>query len=96
MATREVKIEHITKLVDEQDKSISLTDTKGRTLEHEKSPVVETVEEEEYNPATSVQPVQAFMSTNLNNKIATYQDLMERILMFFGWPSVSVPDLHRD
>lgn len=95
MATREVKIKHITKLVDEGDKSITLTDAKGRTLEHEKSPVVETVEEE-YNPATTVQPVQAFMSTNLNNKIATYQDLMERILMFFGWPSVSVPDLHRD
>lgn len=53
MATREVKIEHITKLVDEQDKSITLTDTNGRILEHEKSPYIETVEEE-YNPATTV------------------------------------------
>lgn len=36
------------------------------------------------------------MSTNLNNRIKNYQDLTDRILHFFGYPTVSVPDLHRD
>lgn len=36
------------------------------------------------------------MSTNLNNKIKTFSDLSKRILMFFGYPSVSVTDIHRD
>lgn len=36
------------------------------------------------------------MSTNLNNKITTFNDLSKRILMFFGYPAVSVTDIHRD
>lgn len=46
--------------------------------------------------ADEVRPVSAFMSTNLNNKIECYSDLMYRILMFFGYPAVSVSDIHRD
>lgn len=36
------------------------------------------------------------MSTDLNNKNKTYDDIAERILHFFGYPAVSVSDLHRD
>ena len=36
------------------------------------------------------------MSTNLNNKNKTYADIAERILHFFGYPAVSVSDIHRD
>ena len=36
------------------------------------------------------------MSTDLNNKNKTYDDISERILHFFGYPAVSVSDLHRD
>lgn len=63
-------------------------------MEHEKSPTYETVEEPD--ATLTVQPIEAFMSTNLNNKIKTFEDLMYRILYFFGYPSVSVTDLHRD
>lgn len=42
------------------------------------------------------QPLEVFMSTDLNNKIKTYDDLSERLLHFFGYPAVSVSDLHRD
>lgn len=43
-----------------------------------------------------VTPVQAFMSTNLNNKTKTFKDLAERILHRFGYPVVSITDVHRD
>ena len=44
----------------------------------------------------NMKPLEAFMSTDLNNKNKTYDDITERILHFFGYPAVSVSDLHRD
>jgi hypothetical protein len=43
-----------------------------------------------------VKPLEAYMSTDLNNKNKTYADIAERILHFFGYPAVSVSDLHRN
>ena len=43
-----------------------------------------------------VKPLEAYMSTDLNNKNKTYDDISERILHFFGYPAVSVSDLHRN
>ena len=42
----------------------------------------------------NVKPVQFYMSTNLNNKIKTYEDLSERILNMLGYPAVSISDIH--
>lgn len=56
----------------------------------------EVVEAEVINPACTVKPIEAYMSSNLNSKIKSYDDLTERILTHFGYPRVSVPDLHRD
>lgn len=51
----------------------------------------------DYTPEIcNVKPLEAFMSTDLNNKNKTYDDIAERILHFFGYPAVSVSDLHRD
>ena len=51
----------------------------------------------DYTPEIcNVKPLEAYMSTNLNNKIKTYDDLSERILHFFGYPAVSVSDIHRN
>ena len=51
----------------------------------------------EYMPEIcELKPLQVFMSTNLNNKNKTYADIAERILHFFGYPAVSVSDIHRD
>ena len=53
--------------------------------------------ETEYTPEVcDMKPLEAFMSTDLNNKNKTYDDIAERILHFFGYPAVSVSDLHRD
>ena len=53
--------------------------------------------ENEYTPEIcNVKPLEAYMSTDLNNKNRTYDDISERILHFFGYPAVSVSDLHRD
>lgn len=46
--------------------------------------------------ACIVHPVSAYMSTNLNNKNKTFKDVADRILHHFGYPSVSVTDVHRD
>lgn len=42
-----------------------------------------------------VKPVKAFLSTNLNNRNKTFQDLADRILRQLGWPMINIP-LHRD
>lgn len=43
-----------------------------------------------------ITPVQAYMSTNINNKTSTYEDLALKILNFLGYPAVGVTDIHRD
>lgn len=43
-----------------------------------------------------ITPIQAYMSTNLNSKIKTYEDIATRILNMLGYPSVGVTELHRD
>lgn len=51
----------------------------------------------DYTPEIcNVKPLEAYMSTDLNNKNITYDDISERILHFFGYPAVSVSDLHRN
>jgi hypothetical protein len=42
-----------------------------------------------------VQPLQAFLSTNLNNRNKTFNDISNRILRQLGYPSNTV-ELHRD
>ena len=51
----------------------------------------------DYTPEIcNMKPLEAYMSTDLNNKNRTYDDIAERILHFFGYPAVSVSDLHRN
>lgn len=45
--------------------------------------------------ACEVQPVSAFQSTNLNNKIDTYTELGDRIKRSLGWPLISL-EVHSD
>ncbi|NBW57844.1 hypothetical protein EBR43_08680 [bacterium] len=46
-------------------------------------------------PCTDVTPISAFQSTNLNNKICSYQRLGERIMRALGAPLVTV-EIHHD
>jgi len=43
----------------------------------------------------TVQPISAFLSTNLSSKIECYQSLGDRILRQLGWPLITV-QVHRD
>lgn len=43
-----------------------------------------------------ITPIEAYMSTNLNSKIKSYEDVATRILNMLGFPSVGITDLHRD
>lgn len=43
-----------------------------------------------------ITPIEAYMSTNLNSKLASYNDVATRILNMLGYPSVGVTELHRD
>lgn len=62
----------------------------------EKSGSIKTVEVENTSDVCKVTPISAYMSTSLNSKITSFDKLATRILNFLGYPSVSVPDLHRD
>lgn len=42
-----------------------------------------------------ITPVSAFLSTNLNNKLETYQQLGDRIKRAMGWPLISI-EIHPD
>ena len=43
-----------------------------------------------------ITPLEAYMSSNLNNKIKSYEDLTTRILNMLGYPATSVTDVHID
>ena len=43
-----------------------------------------------------ITPLEAYMSTNLNNKLKSYEDLTTRILNILGFPATSVTDVHLD
>jgi hypothetical protein len=45
--------------------------------------------------ACQITPISAFQSTNLNNKIETFNDLGDRIKRSLGWPVISV-EVHQD
>ena len=45
--------------------------------------------------ACTIQPLSAFLSTNLNNKIKTYDNLGDRIKRSLGYPLVSL-EIHTD
>lgn len=90
-----IEVEHVTKVVNEVNRGDIMEENRN-LIQTEDSPKVEVIEVEDRNPATEITPIQAFMSTNLNNRIKDYNDLSDRILHFFGYPAVAVPDLHRD
>ena len=78
----------------------------------ESGKVEETEEEEEQTPIPpnpnddqnddetpdicKITPLEAYMSTNLNNKLKSYEDLTTRILNILGYPATSVTDVHID
>lgn len=54
-------------------------------------------EEEDTTPdICKITPLEAYMSTNLNSKIKSYDDLTTRILNILGFPATSVTDVHID
>ena len=57
---------------------------------------VETADTVASSGVCEITPIQAYMSTNLNSKIKSYEDVATRILNMLGYPSVGVTDLHRD
>ena len=85
-------------LVDEPHKDIIKSElSKAITVHGENTAKTE-------NPTTSniitnvceITPIEAYMSTNLNSKLASYNDVATRILNMLGYPSVGVTELHRD
>lgn len=85
-------------LVDEPHKDIIKSElSKAITIHGENTAQTE-------NPTASniitnvceITPIEAYMSTNLNSKLASYNDVATRILNMLGYPSVGVTELHRD
>ena len=82
-------------LVDETTGSIIKTYDDSKVIHAEHSNVINNPIDKK-NAVCEITPIQAYMSTNLNNKIKTYEDIATRILNMLGYPSVGVTDLHRD
>ena len=83
-------------LVDERTGAIIKDYADKKTVYAENEIKVATGEKSTTSAVCEITPIQAYMSTNLNNKIKTYEDIATRILNMLGYPSVGVTDLHRD
>ena len=56
----------------------------------------DTNDSDEVPDVCKITPLEAYMSTNLNNKLKSYEDLTTRILNILGYPATSVTDVHID
>lgn len=99
-------------LMKSEDGFSSLVSSENDNLETEDSIIKEETEEvEETTPVPpnpneqseddtpdicKITPLEAYMSTNLNNKLKSYEDLTTRILNILGYPATSVTDVHID
>lgn len=54
------------------------------------------VEDDDVPDVCKVTPIGAYMSTNLNSQMHSFDKLATRMLNLLGYPSVAVTDLHRD
>lgn len=90
------KRELVEYLVDEEGNKI-LVNSREKWLGENSGTITEYQDEEEDLPdVCKVTPVDAFMSTNLNNRDTTFERLATRILNVLGYPAVAVTDIHRD
>lgn len=96
--TKTVTVETIEFLSDEESNRILRSEIEDR-LTSEKSGQITTREltdEEQLPDVCKVTPIEAYMSTNLNHQMSSYDKLATRMLNLLGYPSVAVTDLHRD
>lgn len=90
--TRET-IEH---LVDEEGNKF-IINGREKWLGENSGTITEYEDPEDETPdVCKVTPVEAYMTTNLNNRTTSYEKLATRILNFLGWPAVAVTDIHSD
>ena len=94
MADTTTETHHI--MVDEHTGAIIKDTNSNKTVYSEKGVEIVTTPKETVSAICEITPIQAYMSTNLNSKIKTYEDVATRILNMLGFPSVGITDLHRD
>lgn len=96
--TKTVTTETIEWIIDEEGNRILRSEAEDR-LQTEKSgkiTVTEVTDEDDLLDVCKVTPIEAYMSTNLNSQMTSYNKLADRMLNLLGYPSVAVTDLHRD
>lgn len=92
-----VTTETIEFLIDEEGNRILRSEVDDRlTSENSGKITTREVEEDTTPDVCKVTPIEAYMSTNLNSQISSYDKLATRMLNLLGYPSVAVTDLHRD
>ena len=83
-------------MVDERTGAIIKDNNTAKTIYTERGVETTTAPKSSTPAVCEITPIQAYMSTNLNSKIKTYEDIATRILNMLGFPSVGITDLHRD
>ena len=91
MATETTKTIEV--LVDETGRQFVSSGDKNQIISET---ITSSTKEKPQSSICEITPIEAYMSTNLNSKIKSYEDIATRILNMLGYPSVGVTDLHRD
>lgn len=82
-------------LTDENGRRI-LVNGRDKWLSENSGKITTHTVEDNLPDVCKVTPLEAYISTNLNNRNNSYNKLATRILNLLGYPSVAVTDLHRD
>lgn len=90
-----ITTEHLEYLIDENGKKV-LVNNREKWLSEDSGKITTREEVDETPDVCKVTPIEAYMSTNLNSQMTSYEKLGTRILNMLGYPAVAVTDLHRD
>ena len=77
-------------MVDERTGAIIKDNNTAKTIYTERGVETTTTPKSSTPAVCEITPIQAYMSTNLNSKIKTYEDVATRILNMLGFPSVGI------
>lgn len=91
-----ITTEHLEFLVDEETGRRVLTSNREKWLSEGSGKITTREVVDDTPDVCKVTPIGAYMSTDRNSKITSYEKLATRILNVLGYPAVAVTDVHSD
>lgn len=91
-----ITTEHLEYITDEETGRRILVNNHEAWMTENSGKITTREVEDDTPDVCKVTPIEAYMSTNMNSKMTSYDKLATRILNVLGYPAVAVTDLHRD